>query len=92
MAEPGEFAVDAPVAPRRVLGREADDDLFSVTHCAGPAGPSLRVHPSGHGKAVVPGEQRVGRDHESVTDLSGDHTGEPGDHATIGFGELRACR
>jgi hypothetical protein len=38
VAEAGEFAVDAPVAPRRVLGGEADDELFSVAYRAGRPG------------------------------------------------------
>jgi len=92
VAEPGEFAVDAPVAPCRVLGGEPDDELFAVTHDAGPAGPSLRVHPSGCGQPPVPGQHRVGRDNESVTDLPGDHTGEPGYHTTVDVGELGTCR
>jgi hypothetical protein len=40
----------------------------------------------------VPGQQRVGRDDESVTDPPGDHTGEPGDHATVDVGEFGTCR
>ena len=92
MAEAGEFAVDAPVAPRWVLGRESHDELFSVANRAGSAGAALRVDPSGGGEAAVPGQQRVGRDDESVTDPPRDHTGEPGDHATVDLGELRTCR
>jgi hypothetical protein len=88
VAEPGEFAVDAPIAPRRVLGGESDNELFSVADGAGPAWPPLRVHPSGRGQSVVPRQQRVGRDNGSVTDPPGDRAGEPGDHATIDVGEL----
>jgi hypothetical protein len=92
VAEAGEFAVDAPVALRRVVSREPDDELFSVTHGAGTARSSLGVPPSGRGEPAVPSEQRVGRDDVSVTDLSGDDPGEPGDQATVDFGQLRAFR
>jgi hypothetical protein len=92
VAEAGEFAVDAPVAPRRVLGGEPDDELFSFAHGAGPAGASLRVHPAGGGEAAVSGQQRVGRDDESVADPPGDHTGEPGDQAPVDVGEFGTCR
>jgi hypothetical protein len=92
VAEAGEFAVDAPVAPRRVLGGEPHDEVFSVTHDAGPAWTSLRIDPSGGGEAAVPGQQRVGREDESVTDPPGEYPGEPGDHATVYVTELRACR
>jgi hypothetical protein len=57
VAEPGEFAVDAPVALRRVFGSEADDELFSATHGAGSAGPLLRVDPAGRGEPAVPRQQ-----------------------------------
>ena len=43
-------------------------------------------------RAPVPGQKRVGRDDESVTDRAGDHTGEPGHQATVDIGELRTCR
>ena len=92
MAEASHFAVDTPVAPHRVLSREADNELFSVAYDAGPAGPSLRVHPSGCGEAAVPAKKRVGRDNESAADPPGDDTGEPGDHATIDIGELGTVR
>jgi hypothetical protein len=92
VAESGEFEVDAPVAPRRVLGGEADDELFSVARDAGSAGPSLRVDPAGCGEAVVSGQQRVGGDGESVADPAGDHTGQPSDHAAVHVGEFGTVR
>ena len=92
MAEASHFAVDTPVAPHRLLSREADNELFSVAYDAGPARPSLRVHPSGCGEAAVPAKKRVGRNDESAADLPGDDTGEPGDHAPVDIGELEACR
>ena len=51
-----------------------------------------RVHPSGGGEAAVPGQKRVGRDDEPVTDPPGDHTGEPGESATVDITELGTCR
>jgi len=92
VAEPGEFAVDAPVAPRRVLGREADNELFSVAHDARSAWPSLRIDPSGRGEAAVPGQRRVGGDDESVTDSAGEYAGGPGDHAAVHVGEFGTVR
>jgi len=92
VAEPGEFAVDASVAPVGVLSSEADDELFSVTHGAGPARSPLRIDPSGRGQPTVPRQQRVGGDDESMTDPSGDHAGGPGDHATVDVGELGTVR
>ena len=75
VAESGEFEVDAPVAPRRVLGGEADDELFSVALDAGSAGPSLRVDPAGRGEMAVSGQRRLGGNEESVADPAG---GVPG--------------
>ena len=88
----GEFAVDTPVAPHRVLSRESDTELFSVAHEARSAGPSLRIGPPDRGEAAVPAKKRVGRDNESAADPPGDDTGEPGDQATVDIGGLEACR
>jgi len=41
---------------------------------------------------VVPRQQRVGRNDESVADPAGDHAGESGDEATVDVGELGTVR
>ena len=41
---------------------------------------------------MVPGQQRVGRNDESVADPAGDHAGESGDEATVDVGELGTVR
>jgi len=92
VAEAGELAVDAPVAPRRVLGGEADNELFSVADGAGPAGTSLQVYPTGRSESPVPDEQRGWGDDESRPDPAGNHPGEPCDHATVRVGQFRAFR
>ena len=66
--------------------------MFSVADSAGPAGPAVRVDPAGGGEPAVSGQQRVGCDDQPVTDLPGDHTGEPGDQATVDVGELGTAR
>jgi len=57
-----------------------------------PAGTSLRVHPSGRGQTAMPGERRRWGDDEPRPDSAANHPGQTRDHATIGVGEIGACR
>ena len=64
-AEPGQVAVDPPVAPQRVLPSQADGypgDAPDRRRAAGPAARARVVLP--RGQPAVPGQQRRGRDRE----------------------------
>jgi hypothetical protein len=70
VAEPGEFALPAPVPPHRIVGRDADDELADRGLRGRPPGtPPVRVSPCACDQAPVPGEQRR-RGHR-------DHLGPP---------------
>jgi hypothetical protein len=60
-AEPEEFALDPPVAPARVLAREAHDELTDVSGGRGPTGAAVRIRPAARDEFAVPPQQRRGR-------------------------------
>jgi hypothetical protein len=63
VAEAGEFAVDAPMAPSRVLGRYAQDQGFDCRARGRASGSAtLAVVPLLRDEFAVPGQQR-GRGH-----------------------------
>jgi hypothetical protein len=84
-AEPGEFAVDAPVSPRRVLSRETDDRAAGFDCGGWPAGP-VRVGPVVRDESPMPTQQCVGLDHEDRPAVTAERTRERGeDRAIVGF-------
>jgi len=86
-AEASELAVDAAVAPGRVLLGEAYDELFEVPRSAGPPGPALGMHPPTRGEAAVPVQQCVGGDDEPRQHPTRQEPGEAGEQSTSGLGE-----
>jgi len=85
VSEAGEFAVDASVAPRRVLGREAYDELFEVPRSAGPTRLALGMHPPTGGEASVPAQQCVGRDDEPREHPTWEEPSQAGEDGAVGF-------
>jgi hypothetical protein len=59
MSKPGEFAVDASVAPGRVLLRQAQHQLTDLV-AEGRAAGLVWIGPLLGGQAAVPGQQRAG--------------------------------
>jgi hypothetical protein len=84
-AEAGEFAVDAAVAPRRVLASESDDRGARFGDGGGPPDP-VRVGPVVGDEASVPTQQRVGLHEEDGPAVTADRARERGkDRAVVGF-------
>ena len=65
VAESGEFAVDAPVAPRRILGGQAHDQGTDARGNGGATRPSVRGGPAASDELAVPAQNR-GRSDEEV--------------------------
>ena len=59
MAEPGEFAVDAPISPAGVLGGQAQDQGTHTAGDGGSAGSGVLVGPASEGIASVAGEEGI---------------------------------
>ena len=55
-------ALDARVAPARILGRHPHDQAANLREHVGPSGAALRVRPFPRDELPVPAENRVGRD------------------------------
>jgi hypothetical protein len=71
VSEAEEFTLDAPVAPGRILRREAHHevaDLVTDRRAAAPA----RVGPFFRNQAAVPGQQRAGSNDPMPTQLAGE--------------------
>jgi hypothetical protein len=68
MAEACEFAVYAPIAPRRVLGRHLHHEPANL-HSGGWSSRWTRrgVGPAARNATTMPSQQRVGSDHPSMT-------------------------
>ena len=71
VAESGEFAVDAPIAPRRVLGGQAKDQSADAGGDGGSAGAGLRGGPAASEELAVPAQDRGRGDQESAPPTSG---------------------
>ena len=62
MVELLQLALNAAVAPARVVGCHPDDELADLLHDAWPADAVRRVGPLGRDQAAVPAHDGVGRD------------------------------
>jgi len=78
VAELDEFALHPPMPPRRVVGRDADDELADRGWRGRPPGPPpVRVIPFACDQAPVPGEQsRRGHREHLGPPLPGDQPGQ----------------
>jgi hypothetical protein len=59
-AKPHQFALDALVAPARILSGEAEDQLLHLPGKRWPARLAMRVGPSTRDQASVPAQRRLG--------------------------------
>jgi hypothetical protein len=78
-----QLALDAPVAPARVLRRQPDGQLLHVRGQWRPAS-LVRVGPGAGDQASVPAQQRVGRDEEAGPATSGQHAADRGEQRPVG--------
>ncbi len=72
MAEPDDFAVNASVAPGRVLGGEAKDDLPELDRGWWPSRSTPGLCPVTGYAAAVPAQKRVGGDEPTRAQPSGE--------------------
>jgi hypothetical protein len=89
VAEPGEFAVEAAVAPGRVLVCQAQDqvaELIADWWAARLAG----VGPFSGDQAAVPGQQRSRGDDAMLTQWAGEQTGQSGQDRPLRPGGSRS--
>jgi hypothetical protein len=78
MAEPDQFALDAPVSPGGVFGGDADHELADPGGCGRPSGvPAAGVVPLASDEVAVPGEYGRRSHSEHLTPLvAGDQPGQ----------------
>ncbi len=72
MSEAAEFAVDAAVAPCRVLPRHLQDEPAQLGRCRGPPGWSVRLGPVAGDASAVPAQQGVGCDEPTGSSGAGE--------------------
>jgi len=65
LSKPGQFTVDAPVAPRRVLRCHRQDQATQFWHRRGPTGLAVRVGPAAVDQVPMPAQHCLWR-HESM--------------------------
>jgi hypothetical protein len=92
MPETDEFAVDAVVAPCRVLPGETHHEIVAVPGRTRPVWSSLRVHPAARRETTMPTQQRVEGDDEPGPDTPRQEPSDSGEHAPVGVGQLRSAR
>ena len=89
VAEAGEFAVDASVSPRGVLGGQADRKSSQACGEGGSTrSPWLR--PAAGDEALVPAQDRRGRDEHPEPSTSGEEPGQGGHYGSVGPADPRS--
>jgi hypothetical protein len=83
-AKPEELALDALVAPPRVLRGEADNQLLDVVVQWWPAGLAMRVGPRAGDQPAVPAQQRLRLDEEAGPPGSGQDAADRGEQGPVG--------
>ena len=89
MAESGQFAVDAAVAPGGVLGCEADHQSSDLGGGGRPARWSRGLGPVSGDAASVPTEQGVGGDDPSDTSWARERSCDRAEKGPVIVGRLR---
>ena len=79
-----QFALDALVAPARVLPGQADDQLLHLLVQWRPAGLAIRVGPGAGYQPPVPAQQRLGLDQEARPAGAGQHAADCGEQRPVG--------
>ena len=65
LSKPGKFTVDAPLAPRRVVGCHRQDQATQLWHRRGPTGLAVRERPAAFDQVPMPAQHCL-RCHESM--------------------------
>jgi hypothetical protein len=86
-----EFAVDAPVAPRRVLLVEAENEPADLAGGRRPTGSARRSGPVACHEAAMPGQHGLRLNDQEHLAESGtvEHLGEHAEHEPVAVGEPR---
>jgi hypothetical protein len=83
-AQSDELAVDALVAPARVLGRQAQDELPRLSRERRPARTPMGVGPAAPNELAMPSKKRRGLDEERLPACSRQHLAERRQEGAIG--------
>jgi hypothetical protein len=83
-AQPVELALDALVAPARVLSGKADDQLLDVLIERWTPTPAAGIGPGVGDQAAVPAQHGLGGDQEAGPVGSWQHAADRGEHGSIG--------
>jgi hypothetical protein len=90
-AEAGELALDAPVAPARVLPRQAQDLLAQLTLKRRPSRRSPAIRPASPDKRSMPSEHGLGPHQQKRGARPSEARARRREHGTIGFVQPRAA-
>jgi hypothetical protein len=82
------FALDALIAPARVLPRQADDQLLDLPVERRPPRSTTRVGPCAGDQPPVPAQQRLGPDEEARPARPRQDTADGGEQGPVGRFEL----
>ena len=89
MAEVGEFALDAPVAPGRIVGGHADDQFADLGGGGWPPWWPVGLGPVSCDPASVPSKQGLGGDEPTDTSRAGERRGDGAEQCPVIVGQLR---
>ena len=90
MAEAGQLALDAAVAPGWVLGGEAEDESSEFDRCWWATWSSVELCPGAGDAASVPSEEGVGCDDPAVPSLAGERNGDGAEQGSVVVVDLRS--
>src|SRR3954452_11934007 len=90
VAESGEFAVDASVPPRRILGGQAHDQGAQASGDGRSTGPGGLGGPAVGDELAVPAQDGGGGDEQSEASADREQSGEGADQGAVGPAHLRA--
>ena len=83
-AELDQLALDAAVAPPRVLRGQTDDESGGLLVDRWATGPEVRISPAPSHEPTVPGEERLGRHREAGPTGAGEEPTQRGEEGTVG--------
>jgi hypothetical protein len=83
VAQPGEFAVDASVAPGGVLGGQADGESTQAGGDGWSTGSGWLGGPAAGDESPVPAQDRGGRDEHSEASARREESGQGGDQGSV---------
>ncbi len=87
MTEAGQFAVDAAVAPGRVLGGEAEDVSTELDRGWWASRPSRGMCPMSDDASAVPVQQHFGRNDPAAASWAGERGSDGAEEGPVGVEE-----